>query len=61
MKSEKVVVVTGSSRGIGAATAIVFASNGYSVCINYKTNVKAADKVVTEVQKYGVSCISGHL
>lgn len=58
MKSEKVVVVTGSSRGIGAATAIVFASNGYSVCINYKTNVKAADKVVTEVQKYGVSCIS---
>ena len=31
----KTALVTGSSRGIGAATAALLAENGYSVCINY--------------------------
>lgn len=31
----KVVIVTGGGRGIGAATSILLAKNGYSVCVNY--------------------------
>lgn len=32
---EKVALITGSSRGIGAATAALLAQNGWAVCINY--------------------------
>lgn len=38
----KTVLITGSSRGIGAATAKLFAQHGYAVCINYKANEEAA-------------------
>ena len=38
MSSTPVVLITGASRGIGAATAIYFARHGYDVCINYKTS-----------------------
>ncbi len=34
-RNKQVIVITGSSRGIGAATAIEAARRGYSVCINY--------------------------
>ncbi len=46
-------IITGGSRGIGAATARQAAIAGYDVCINYVTHSKAADRVVTECEALG--------
>lgn len=40
---KKVIVITGASRGIGAATARLAAARGYAVCVNYLKNQTAAD------------------
>lgn len=47
---QKVIVITGSSRGIGAATAIKAASQGYAVCVNYLHNHAAANAVVEKIR-----------
>lgn len=49
-----VVVVTGGSRGIGAATAKAFAERGWSVCIGFRIDRAAADAVTGECQAHGV-------
>ncbi|WP_461535289.1 SDR family oxidoreductase [Spongorhabdus nitratireducens] len=54
----KVVLITGSSRGIGAATARLFAQKGFSVCINYKSNRNAAEALKHEIHQLGVKCIA---
>ncbi|MDA0689152.1 MAG: SDR family oxidoreductase [Proteobacteria bacterium] len=56
--SQKSVLITGSSRGIGAATARLFARHGYSVCINYRNNREAAENIAEEVKAAGVDCIA---
>ena len=44
MNTEKqTVLITGGARGIGAATARLFAANGYNVIINYRTSKEKAD------------------
>jgi NAD(P)-dependent dehydrogenase (short-subunit alcohol dehydrogenase family) len=48
-----VVVITGGSRGIGAATAVLAASRGYAVCVNYRSNKAAADAVVARIEAIG--------
>jgi NAD(P)-dependent dehydrogenase (short-subunit alcohol dehydrogenase family) len=48
-----VAIVTGSSRGIGAATATLAASRGYAVCVNYLKNEARADAVVAEIRAGG--------
>ena len=40
---KKTVLVTGSSRGIGASTALYFAEKGFNIVINYVSNKEAAD------------------
>ena len=55
--NNKAVVITGSGRGIGAATAKLFAENGYSVCVNYKSNRSAAEKLAAEIEQSGGNCI----
>ena len=56
---DKVVLVTGSSRGIGRSTIIEFAKNGYNVVINYVNNNVVADSLKKEVEeKYGVKALS---
>ena len=55
---EKIAVITGASRGIGAETAKLFASNGFAVCINYLEKKQAAQKVVSEIEKAGGKGIS---
>jgi NAD(P)-dependent dehydrogenase (short-subunit alcohol dehydrogenase family) len=48
-----VLLVTGGSRGIGAATARIAAERGYAVCVNYRANREAADAVVAEIEGRG--------
>jgi NAD(P)-dependent dehydrogenase (short-subunit alcohol dehydrogenase family) len=50
---KKVLIVTGGSRGIGAATAKLAAAHGYAVCVNYLHNQQAAEAVVAEIQTTG--------
>lgn len=45
----KVVIITGASRGIGAATAKLLAKQNYRVCINYHKNKAAAEQLVNEI------------
>ncbi|PLR43638.1 NAD(P)-dependent oxidoreductase [Chimaeribacter arupi] len=46
---QKVAIITGGSRGIGRATALLLAREGYRVAVNYRSNQAAADNVVAEI------------
>jgi len=50
---DKVAIVTGGSRGIGAATSKLLASQGYSVCVNYLSRSEEAAAVVAEINSNG--------
>lgn len=50
---KKVVIVTGSGRGIGAATAILLAAQGYAVCVNYRSRAESAEHVVNTILQAG--------
>ena len=54
----KVIIITGGSRGIGAATALLAAEHGYDVCVNYIKNKNAAESVVDEIKKKNVNAIA---
>ncbi len=49
----EVMIVTGGSRGIGAATARLAGERGYAVCVNYRQDGDAAASVVADVEKAG--------
>ena len=42
----RVALITGASRGIGAATALVLAERGFRVVVNYRSSAEEADEVV---------------
>jgi len=48
--TDKVVVITGGSRGIGRATAFAVAARGYRVVVGYASNKAAADEVVAAIE-----------
>ncbi|MBW4593997.1 MAG: SDR family oxidoreductase [Brasilonema angustatum HA4187-MV1] len=56
--SEKIAIVTGSSRGIGRAIALKLADNGASVVVNYAGNANKAEEVVAEIENLGVKAIA---
>lgn len=51
--SARVMIVTGGSRGIGAATARLAAAAGYAVLVNYAANAEAAEAVASEIRAAG--------
>lgn len=55
---QQVIVITGASRGIGAATARLAALQGYRVCINYHADDEAAERVLAEVRELGAEAIA---
>ena len=54
----KVLVVTGASRGIGAATAKLGAARGYAICVNYKSNQAHAEAIVKDIRATGGTAIA---
>ncbi|WP_281649702.1 SDR family oxidoreductase [Novacetimonas hansenii] len=57
-QNRKVVIVTGSSRGIGAAIATRLAHDGLAIIINYAGNAAAADALVTKIRQAGGEAIA---
>jgi NAD(P)-dependent dehydrogenase (short-subunit alcohol dehydrogenase family) len=55
---DKVLLVTGGSRGIGAATALLAARQGWAVAVNYSANSLAADEVVRTIRAGGGNAIT---
>lgn len=56
--TDKVALVTGSSRGIGRTIALKLAEQGCSVVINYLSDDRAADEVVKQITKMGGKAVS---
>ena len=55
---DKVIVITGGGRGIGAATAVLAAQQGFKVCINYQADEQSALQVLEQVRALGVQAIA---
>ena len=55
---DKIVLITGASRGIGAATALLAARQGWAVAVNYQGNQAAADAVVQQIRDGGGTALA---
>jgi NAD(P)-dependent dehydrogenase (short-subunit alcohol dehydrogenase family) len=53
-----IAVITGASRGIGRATALLAAERGYDVCVNYVRDRRAADEVVSAIERVGRQAVA---
>jgi len=58
MSAQKVLIVTGAGRGIGAAAARLAAQRGYAVCVNYRRDRGAAEGVVADIRRDGGQAIA---
>ncbi len=56
--TKPVLLITGGSRGIGAASALLAAQNSYAVAVNYQANPMAADAVVQQIRASGGQAIA---
>ncbi len=54
----KIAIITGGGRGIGAATSELLAARGYAVCINYLKNREAAQAVAARIEEAGGRAIT---
>lgn len=54
----KLVLITGGSRGIGAATALLAVRQGYAVAVNYAANDQAANEVVRQIHEIGGQAVA---
>jgi len=55
---DRIMLVTGGGRGIGAATARLAAARGYAVCINYRRDRVAAEALVQDIERSGGRAIT---
>ena len=55
---EQVTIITGGSRGIGAATARRLAEDGHHIAIGYRRDETAANRVVADVTDAGTRCVA---
>lgn len=58
MNSDRVAIVTGGSRGIGAATVNLLARNDYRVCVNFRSDEAAAKTIVSALTASGLTAIA---
>lgn len=58
MADRKVLLVTGGSRGIGAATCVLASQRGWDIAVNYVSDAAAADRVVAQVKGAGARAIA---
>jgi NAD(P)-dependent dehydrogenase (short-subunit alcohol dehydrogenase family) len=56
--ADKIILITGGARGIGAACALLAAHKGYKVCVNYKSDAAAAASVVKAIEAAGAAAFS---
>jgi NAD(P)-dependent dehydrogenase (short-subunit alcohol dehydrogenase family) len=54
----QVLIVTGGGRGIGSATSLLAAERGYSVCVNYRHQAEAAERIVQRITAAGGNAIA---
>ena len=54
----KTILITGGSRGIGAATARMAGARGYDVCVNYRKNKEVAERLVEEIKASGAMALA---
>ena len=56
-KSRKIALITGGSKGIGAAIAIELAQNGFDIWLNYRSDHEAASAVEGKIKNEGAECL----
>ncbi len=56
--TQPIMLVTGGSRGIGAATALIAAARGWRIALSYQSNAAAADEVVRKIRAAGGTAIA---
>jgi 3-oxoacyl-[acyl-carrier protein] reductase len=57
LETSKIALITGGSRGIGAAIALALAGDGFDIWLNYRSDHGAASKVARSVEQAGRRCI----
>lgn len=55
---DKIILITGGGRGIGAACAVLAAQQGYKVCVNYRSDQEAAARVVATIRHAGGTALA---
>ena len=56
--SKPVMLITGGSRGIGAATALLAAQKGYNVCFSYRSETATAESLLTQLESMGCEALA---
>lgn len=54
----KTMIITGAARGIGAATALLAARQGFAVVVNYNKQQQAAEKIVAQIKQLGGTALA---
>ena len=55
---QKIILITGAGRGIGAACALLAAKHGYKVCVNYRSDAAAASRLVAAIGEAGGTALA---